>query len=87
MYIQHYIQAKSDHSDLVSRRMGFIPLPLTCLVNYYSSSYVHKVLLVSGSEPVPSDANGPIVPYIYNIMYTYISRRYCHTYRKVICKF
>ncbi|CAH1257963.1 TAPT1 [Branchiostoma lanceolatum] len=24
--------AFSDHSDLVSRRMGFIPLPLTCLV-------------------------------------------------------
>jgi hypothetical protein len=25
-------QAKSDHSDMVSRRMGFIPLPLSCLV-------------------------------------------------------
>ncbi|CAI8013719.1 Transmembrane anterior posterior transformation protein 1 [Geodia barretti] len=30
-------QAKSDHSDLVSRRMGFIPLPLICLVNCHSS--------------------------------------------------
>ena len=26
------VQAKSDHSDMVSRRMGFIPLPLSCLV-------------------------------------------------------
>lgn len=26
------IQAKADHCDLVSRRMGFIPLPLGCLV-------------------------------------------------------
>ena len=27
------IQAKADHCDLVSRRMGFIPLPLGCLVS------------------------------------------------------
>ncbi len=27
-----FLQAKSDHTDLVSRRMGFIPLPLACLV-------------------------------------------------------
>ena len=26
------MQAKTDHTDLVSRRMGFIPLPLACLV-------------------------------------------------------
>ncbi len=28
-----FLQAKSDHTDLVSRRMGFIPLPLACLVS------------------------------------------------------
>lgn len=26
------VQATSEHTDLVSRRMGFIPLPLGCLL-------------------------------------------------------
>ncbi len=26
------MQATSEHTDLVSRRMGFIPLPLGCLL-------------------------------------------------------
>ena len=37
------IQAKADHCDLVSRRMGFIPLPLGCLVStkyaYYNLTH------------------------------------------------
>ncbi len=32
------MQAKTDHTDLVSRRMGFIPLPLACLVRGVWSS-------------------------------------------------
>lgn len=40
--------ARSDHTDLVARRMGFIPLPLACLV-WRTLSQSLSVPLVTGS--------------------------------------
>ena len=38
-------QAHADHFDLVSRRMGFIPLPLGSLVSYVASFRVTIVTI------------------------------------------
>lgn len=46
------VQARSDHADLVSRRMGFIPLPLACLVGNSVCVCVY-VLATDNSSPTP----------------------------------
>ena len=46
-------QAHADHFDLVSRRMGFIPLPLGSLVSYAVSFTVTIVTITKRTTGSP----------------------------------
>ena len=61
----HVAQVHSEHSDLVSRRMGFTPLPLGCLVSCDLCIDLHQLFLSSSpslSLPLPLPLPPPLFP-------------------------